>query len=41
MYCADIDCNPVKEITNLPYASTKTMKKGDDSKGPVIHDCGA
>ena len=40
MYCADIDCNPVKEITDMPYASTKTMKKEDDSKGPVIHDCG-
>jgi hypothetical protein len=29
MYRADMDCNPVKEITGLSYASTKIMKKED------------
>lgn len=27
MYRADMDCNSVKEVTGLPYASTQTMKK--------------
>ncbi len=32
MYRADMDCNSVKEITGLPYASTKTMKKDDGTE---------
>lgn len=40
MYRADMDCNSVKEITGLPYASTKIMKKGDGSETPVTHACG-
>ncbi|MGZ8518032.1 MAG: M20/M25/M40 family metallo-hydrolase, partial [Chitinophagaceae bacterium] len=40
MYRADMDCNSVKEITGLPYASTKTMKKEDSTEVPVMHACG-
>ena len=40
MYRADMDCNSVKEITGLPYASTKTMKKEDGTETPVMHACG-
>jgi len=40
MYRADMDCNAVKEITGLPYASTKTMKKEDGTEVPVMHACG-
>jgi amidohydrolase len=40
MYRADMDCNSVKEITGLPYASTKTMKKDDGTEVPVMHACG-
>lgn len=40
MYRADMDCNSVREITGLPYASTKTMKKEDGSETPVMHACG-
>src|SRR5688572_2382420 len=40
MYRADMDCNAVKEITGLPYASTKTMKKDDGTEVPVMHACG-
>ncbi len=40
MYRADMDCNSVKEITGLPYASTKTMKKEDGTEVPVMHACG-
>jgi len=40
MYRADMDCNSVKEITGLPYASTKTMKKEDGTDVPVMHACG-
>ena len=40
MYRADMDCNSVKEITGLPYASNKTMKKEDGSETPVMHACG-
>ena len=40
MYRADMDCNSVKEITGLPYSSTKTMKKEDGSETPVMHACG-
>jgi hippurate hydrolase len=40
MYRADMDCNSVREITGLPYASTKTMKKEDGTETPVMHACG-
>ena len=40
MYRADMDCNSVKEITGLPYSSTKTMKKHDGTEVPVMHACG-
>src|SRR6185295_11624438 len=40
MYRADMDCNSVKEITGLPYASTKAMKKEDGTETPVMHACG-
>jgi hippurate hydrolase len=40
MYRADMDCNSVKEITGLTYASTKTMKKEDGTEVPVMHACG-
>jgi amidohydrolase len=40
MYRADMDCNSVKEITGLSYASTKTMKKPDGTETPVMHACG-
>jgi amidohydrolase len=40
MYRADMDCNSVKEITGLPYASSKTMKKDDGTETPVMHACG-
>lgn len=40
MYRADMDCNSVKEMTGLPYSSTKTMKKEDGTETPVMHACG-
>jgi hippurate hydrolase len=40
MFRADMDCNPVLEITGLSYASTKTMKKDDGIEVPVMHACG-
>ena len=40
MYRADMDCNAVKEITGLPYASTQNMKKEDGTEVPVMHACG-
>ena len=40
MYRADMDCNSVKEITGLPYSSTKIMKKDDGTETPVMHACG-
>ncbi len=40
MYRAHMYCNSVREITGLPYASTKTMKKDDGSETPVMHACG-
>jgi amidohydrolase len=40
MYRADMDCNSVKEITGLPYASTKIIKKDDGTETPVMHACG-
>lgn len=40
MYRADMDCNSVKEITGLAYASTKMVKKEDGQETPVMHACG-
>ena len=40
MFRADMDCNPVKEITGLPYASSKTMLNADSLEVPVMHACG-
>jgi amidohydrolase len=40
MYRADMDCNAVLETTQLPYASTKTMKNQDGTLVPVTHACG-
>jgi hippurate hydrolase len=40
MYRADMDCNAVKEITGVAYASTKTMIKEDGTEVPVMHACG-
>lgn len=40
MYRADMDCNSVKEITDLPYKSTKVVKLKDGSEAPLAHACG-
>lgn len=40
MYRADMDCNSVKEMTGLPYASTKVVRKEDGTETPVMHACG-
>lgn len=40
MYRADMDCNAVKETTNLPYKSSKIVKLDDGSETPVMHACG-
>ena len=40
MYRADMDCNAVKETTNLSYASTKTMVNTSGVEVPVMHACG-
>jgi amidohydrolase len=40
MYRADMDCNAVLEVTNLPYASNKIMEKEDGTKVPLMHACG-
>lgn len=40
MYRADMDCNAVKETTNLSYASKKTVRLADGSETPVMHACG-
>jgi len=40
MYRADMDCNTVKEVTKLDYASTKSVKLGNGSVVPVMHACG-
>ncbi|KAL2825908.1 hypothetical protein BDW59DRAFT_145590 [Aspergillus cavernicola] len=38
---ADMDALPVKELTNLPYASTVTMQDAVDGiEKPVMHACG-
>lgn len=35
-----MDCNSVKEITGLPYASNKSSRKEDGSTVPLMHACG-
>lgn len=40
MFRADMDCNAVKEVTGLSYASTKTMANADGLEVPVMHACG-
>jgi len=40
MFRADMDANAVKEITNLPYASKKVVKRDDGTQTPVMHACG-
>ncbi|TXE14920.1 amidohydrolase [Psychroserpens burtonensis] len=40
MYRADMDCNAVLELTDLPYKSTKIVKLDDGSETPVTHACG-
>jgi hippurate hydrolase len=40
MFRSDMDANAVKEVTGLPYASTKTIKREDGSEVPVMHACG-
>ena len=40
LYRADMDALPVKEITNLPYASKKNVKLSDGTITPVMHACG-
>lgn len=37
---ADMDALPIKEETNLPYASTVTVKGADGKEVPVMHACG-
>lgn len=41
MYRADMDCNAVREVTGLPYASAKTAIRkgagGQDEEVPVMH----
>jgi amidohydrolase len=40
MYRADMDANPVEELTGLPYASKVRVKMPDGSESPVAHLCG-
>ena len=40
LYRADMDCNSVKEITGLTYASSKFVKKEDGIEVPLMHACG-
>ncbi len=37
---ADMDALPIKENTNLPYASTKTTTDASGEQVPVAHSCG-
>lgn len=37
---ADMDALPVKELTGLPYASSRTMCDADGNEKPVMHACG-
>ena len=40
MFRADMDANAVKEVTGLPYASSKTVTREDGETVPVMHACG-
>lgn len=40
LFRADMDALPVKELTDLPYASTKTATDADGNQVPVMHACG-
>jgi amidohydrolase len=40
MFRADMDALPVKETTELPYASTATVKLPDGNEVPTMHACG-
>jgi hippurate hydrolase len=40
MYRADMDSNAVKEVTNLEYASTKSVTLDSGKVVPVMHACG-
>src|SRR5690349_16932479 len=40
MLRADMDALPVREATNLPYASTATATGPDGQETPVMHACG-
>jgi amidohydrolase len=37
---ADMDALPVQELTELPYASTVTMRDAEGIEKPVMHACG-
>jgi amidohydrolase len=37
---ADMDALPVREATELPYASTETVTDGSGTQVPVMHACG-
>src|SRR3954451_17926053 len=37
---ADMDALPVREVTDLPYASTDTATDADGNEVPVMHACG-
>lgn len=36
---ADMDALPVEKKTNLPYASTRSVKNDDGTMTPVMHAC--
>jgi hippurate hydrolase len=40
MLRTDLDALPVKENTNLVYASNETVRNGDGTTTPVMHACG-
>lgn len=40
MYRADMDGLPIKEMTELPYASTRNVIKEDGVEVPLMHACG-
>ncbi|KAJ5485691.1 Hippurate hydrolase [Penicillium diatomitis] len=40
MLRADMDALPIKEITDLPYASEVTMANAEGVEQPVMHACG-
>lgn len=40
LFRADVDALPVKELTGLPYASTRTATTPQGTEVPVMHACG-